>query len=1358
MTLRRPLLSATALCGSLMVFTPPALADCTDATGAEGERVVACSGSTDAAALGLDDRPTVLTNTAAGALSGTLAFGDGDDRLVNDGTITGEVSMGRGNDIVYNRGTIEGTVDLGPNSEIAGPGEGASYLDEAGAVLTGDIVGGYGSKFVTVRGTLLGSVQLGNEDDVVTLAGTVEGDIYAGGGGDTVVIAGRPHISGRVDAEGGDADLLVFSGDAGTWNVGQFGGFEYLRVDGDSSVRLADTWSFEQIFVSGGGRLTVGGDPDDGLRGQLTVDAGGAYALDGVHYGDVTNYGLLAGNGRISNMALPSAHLYNYGVVAPGGDAIGTFTVADDFHQYADGRLDIQLGAPGQSDLLAVGGTAYLDGTVNFIPLDLSDTGAYTFMTYGGVSGAFSAITHASTDPGLFFSFDVTYLADRAVVNVVKTGTVTPPPPPPDPTGCLPTDPASGSTVVCVPAISQEQIFTAHDLTIEVDGLLELGTGQAVLESRGSNGLVSVAAHGGVINADRNGTAVAMTGDGNRLDNAGLLAVENLAAGSANAVVEVSTAAGKTSRVVNRATGVIGDEGAAEPGTALDARGGTFELENRGRIHGAVLAEGESAVIHNGMLGETGDLDGPALIEGSIVTTAGADTIVNRGTVRGLVLTGAGDDTLTNAEGASIVGDVDTGAGNDTLVVDGALVGSVAMGEGDDQFELSGSLRGDADLGAGDDHAWIRFIANPGVPHALAEGVIDGGDGIDTLNFQGANGTWDAGEFAGFERLYKYGGGETTITGTWSAGDYESGWVESGTLRLAEGAEFQAPMTVRTTGHYAIHGLQLGSVEVETGGLVSGTGTIGHLEFPAVLLNHGTVAPGGGGIGTLTVWGDFRQQADGLLEIELGPDGASDLLQVNGTAQLDGAVQFVPLDAAVLGDYTFLIASDGVTGTFATLNPDAELAQQGLFFTYTLDYGEPDRVSVTVSRTGDEGPQTPNQPPVDPEQPAEPQQPGGEAPEPEVPPPSILDVIANLSPNQTGVREAFLAGGQFSDDLAGVRASLNGIAPERAAAALDSFSGEIYAVTPFVAARVGEQFSSALSRRVAGERAGESHGRSEARDERSAHGTVFWMEAVGLTADQDPRAGSYGYGFDLAQFALGVDRAIGSDARVGLAFGYSTTDLDQPGLGSAADLDSVHAGVYALLTSGRLSLDGQLTYARHGIDVSRRIVTGNASARTAAGETHADEVRGSATAGYVVSEGTTTLRPYGSLSYVSVSQDDLGERGAGDAGLQVADGTFEAFTGTIGLDARWTLGGVRPFADIAMSHDLAREGWAITTRMIGGGSPMVVHGAKAGRTAGIGHFGVAATVGGLDLSAGYRLELREAFTSHAATASLSYRW
>jgi hypothetical protein len=98
-----------------------------------------------------------------------------------------------------------------------------------------------------------------------------------------------------------------------------------------------------------------------------------------------------------------------------------------------------------------------------------------------------------------------------------------------------------------------------------------------------------------------------------------------------------------------------------------------------------------------------------------------------------------------------------------------------------------------------------------------------------------------------------------------------------------------------------------------------GTGTIS-----GNLTNAGTVSPGTSP-GIITVDGDYTQESDGVLKIELGGDAAGtgyDQLQVTGAASLDGTLNVSLINGLIpsKGDTFIIITSTSLTGAFSTLS------------------------------------------------------------------------------------------------------------------------------------------------------------------------------------------------------------------------------------------------------------------------------------------------------------------------------------------------------------------------------------------------------------------------------------------------------
>ncbi|MEM7393320.1 MAG: hypothetical protein AAF492_13330, partial [Verrucomicrobiota bacterium] len=119
-----------------------------------------------------------------------------------------------------------------------------------------------------------------------------------------------------------------------------------------------------------------------------------------------------------------------------------------------------------------------------------------------------------------------------------------------------------------------------------------------------------------------------------------------------------------------------------------------------------------------------------------------------------------------------------------------------------------------------------------------------------------------------------------------------------------------------------------------SGGLLLGAGTV----LGDTVNSGGEVAPGLSA-GELTITGNYDQEAGGTLHIELGGTTQSteyDLLNVSGTAQLNGTLELDIIDNFVLQNndrFEILIAA-GITGAFSATN----LPPLGSGETFTIIY------------------------------------------------------------------------------------------------------------------------------------------------------------------------------------------------------------------------------------------------------------------------------------------------------------------------------------------------------------------------------------------------------------------------------------
>ena len=163
-----------------------------------------------------------------------------------------------------------------------------------------------------------------------------------------------------------------------------------------------------------------------------------------------------------------------------------------------------------------------------------------------------------------------------------------------------------------------------------------------------------------------------------------------------------------------------------------------------------------------------------------------------------------------------------------------------------------------------------------------------GGDGTDTITLYGSA-TEDE-NFLAFESL-QMNGTEWDLTGDSTFGSVV---INTGTLR--------------------INGAVVADVAVGSSTVFGGSGTI-----TGNVVNNGLMDPGNS-VGTMTIDGDFTQGADDTLTIEFD-GGGIDLLDISGTATVDGTLNLVELTAGTPSStiYTF-ISSGTLVGEFPTIN------------------------------------------------------------------------------------------------------------------------------------------------------------------------------------------------------------------------------------------------------------------------------------------------------------------------------------------------------------------------------------------------------------------------------------------------------
>ena len=340
--------------------------------------------------------------------------------------------------------------------------------------------------------------------------------------------------------------------------------------------------------------------------------------------------------------------------------------------------------------------------------------------------------------------------------------------------------------------------------------------------------------------------------------------------------------------------GVIADGGIAggSGGALIKQGGGTFQLTGANTYTGGTTIDG-------GTLALTG--------AGSIAASKGLT--VNAGTF----------DIAGTASGASIAsldgnGSVKLGAQTLSLTAaqgqfDGMIggTGAVALTGGAETLAGNNTYSGGTFLRGGT----LSVASDANLGDAAGAVTLAGGTLRNTaafttarnLTLQTLGGTLQtdadlgvASAIAGSGGLTKTGAGMLALNGvsTYTGGTT----VKGGTLEVGDIAHPGASIA--------------GNVAVGTGGTLRGHGTVG-----GNVVSDGMVWPGGS-VGTLTIDGNYTQNAAATLQIDVTPTQASSL-RVNGNASLAGGLSLIYAPGTYTSTTYTLVQAHELTGTFANV-------------------------------------------------------------------------------------------------------------------------------------------------------------------------------------------------------------------------------------------------------------------------------------------------------------------------------------------------------------------------------------------------------------------------------------------------------
>lgn len=318
----------------------------------------------------------------------------------NLGATTGNVS--------FNGGTLETTTSFTSQRNVTLGINGGTLQTDADLVLDG-MIAGVGK--LTKQG--VGQLTLAGNQSYTGLTQVNEGILRLSGIASLALSSGvnLSSATSRLDITSGNQTIQDLSGVSGSMiNLGN----RTLTVGTSNNTHYAGIFNGNgSLIKEGSGVLSLTGNSTS-FTGNTAVNQG-TLSVNGSLGGAVrvNALGRLQGNGNVGSLIVD-------GQIAP-GNSIGTLFVVGDYVQNANSMYEVDINAQGQSDLIAIGTTATINGgtvavvkeTGNYLP-----NTRYTILTAaGGVTGQYANLTQLNLP---FLNLALQYDANNVYLTILR--------------------------------------------------------------------------------------------------------------------------------------------------------------------------------------------------------------------------------------------------------------------------------------------------------------------------------------------------------------------------------------------------------------------------------------------------------------------------------------------------------------------------------------------------------------------------------------------------------------------------------------------------------------------------------------------------------------------------------------------------------------------------------------------------------------------------------------------------------------------------------------------------------------------------------------------------------------------------
>lgn len=263
---------------------------------------------------------------------------------------------------------------------------------------------------------------------------------------------------------------------------------------------------------------------------------------------------------------------------------------------------------------------------------------------------------------------------------------------------------------------------------------------------------------------------------------------------------------------------------------------------------------------------------------------------------------------------------------------------------------------------------------------------------------------------------------------------------------------------------------------------------------------------------------------------------------------------------------------------------------------------------------------------------------------------------------------------------------------------------------------------------------------------------AMWVQGLFNKSKLDDTSKSYGFDADSNGIAMGAEKYVTEDTKVGLGYAYTSTDID--GFKRETDVDTHTAFVYGEYKPSNWYVNGIASYGWSDYDESKNVAGINVKS-----DYDAETFGLQAMTGYNMQMKHFGLTPEVGLRYVHISQDSYKD----SADQRVSANDSDILTGVIGakVSKTWTLENgmnIKPEARIAATYDLMNDDTnSVVT--LANGSAYSVEGEALDRFGMEFGAGLTAEINdNVELSLGYEGKFREDYQDHTGLLNAKYKF